>query len=183
MAQTLRDLFNMYGGKWYDIGTEMGYPGWFRSPHIDPIGQPVWSPMYGWQDAATIKKLKGDFSSLTPNWGRWEQYWQPKPQGTSDPELRSQYGGQNWMNYYKGDPYFNEYAAQNPWTNAWGGQSLWTGGGSGQPNKPETGVSQETPQYYNPPASTTPTDPYQPLTPEQQYQKTTRQRRNPWLNL
>ncbi len=53
MAQTLTDLFNMYGGKWYDLGRQEGYPGWFRSPGINPIGQAVWGPQDGWQNWQT----------------------------------------------------------------------------------------------------------------------------------
>jgi len=180
MAQTLRDLYNMYGGNWYDAGALAGYPGWFRTSGIDPIGQPVWNQQYGWQDMATLKKLGGDWSSLTPQWGRWEQYWQPKPQGTSDPELRRTYG-KDWMSHYAGDPYFNQYAASNPWLNEWGGQSLWAGGGSGynpnQPAPPEEPIDR---------TAIPPTD-YTPYTPpeygaptEKDYR---RRRQNPWLNL
>lgn len=115
---TLTDLFNQYGGKWYDFGRKAGQPGWFRSPQIDPMGRPVWSPEYGWQDWDVIGKLGGDYSSLTPRFGDWEQYFTPKPAGTSDPELRAKYG-QNWQMYLPGaeqqiasSPNYQDYLKQ-----------------------------------------------------------------------
>jgi len=115
MGETLRDLQNMYGGRWYDFGATAGQPGWWRAPRIDPIGMPVWNPQYGWQDWRDIKKLNGDYSGLTPRFGGWEQYWQPKPTGTSDPELRAMYGSE-WQSYLPGaEQQIKDYMASNPW--------------------------------------------------------------------
>ena len=57
MPQTLDDLRNQFGGRWYDFGASeqrkgaQGAPGWWRAPRIDPrMAEAVWNPQYGWQD-------------------------------------------------------------------------------------------------------------------------------------
>jgi hypothetical protein len=97
----LTDMINQYGGKWYDFGRQAGMPGWFRTPGIDMVGRPVWSPEYGWQSWNRIRNLGGDYSGLTGQFGDVSQYFQAKPVGTSDPELRARFG-QNWQQYIPG---------------------------------------------------------------------------------
>ena len=111
---TQQGVQKKYGGKWRDVG-DWGGTTWSRAPRLDPIGQLVWSDQYGWQDAGQMKRMAkrgGDFSGLTKQMDPdFLKYFMAKPEGTSDPELRAQYG-QDWMGHFAGSDFFENYAQQ-----------------------------------------------------------------------
>lgn len=100
--RTLQDLRDFYGGRWYNFGQKAGVEGdWFRAPRIDPVQRVVWNPQLGWQSWDKVRRLKGDYSGLTPQFGDVWDYFQRKATGTSDPELRAKYGSA-WQQYLPG---------------------------------------------------------------------------------
>jgi len=134
---TLQDVQNKYGGNWRNI--DLGGGDWYRAARLDPIAQLVWSPQYGWQDAGQVKRMLkrgGSLSDLTPQMDLdYLNYYMAKPEGTSDPELRAQYG-KDWMDYFAGSDFFKQYAqhqAQNydrshPYWSMYGPNSGWNWG-------------------------------------------------------
>ena len=117
---TQADVQKKYGGKWRDVG-DWGGENWSRAPRLDPMAQLVWNDKYGWQDAGQMKRMakKGeDFSTLKAQMDPdFLKYYMAKPEGTSDPELRAQYG-KDWMQHFAGSDFFKQYAQnqlqQNP---------------------------------------------------------------------
>lgn len=93
MGQTLQQLREQYGGRWYDFGKSeqragaQGAEGWFRAPRIDPMAEAVWHPRYGWQRWKDVKG--GNYGGLTPQFGDPYEIFGRKPVGTSDPEMRA----------------------------------------------------------------------------------------------
>ena len=73
MPQTLQDLQQQFGGRWYDFGASeqrhgaQGPGGWMRAPRIDPMAEAVWHPQYGWQRWKDVKG--GDYGGLTQQFG------------------------------------------------------------------------------------------------------------------
>ena len=134
---TQQDVQKKYGGKWRDVG-DWGDTTWSRAPRLDPIGQLVWSDQYGWQDAGQMKRMAkrgGDFSGLTKQMDPdFLKYFMAKPEGTSDPELRAQYG-QDWGSHFAGSDFFKNYAQQqlaanpnSPYASMYGPNSGWNWG-------------------------------------------------------
>ena len=98
MPQTLEDLRQQFGGKWYDFGkaynrapNRSGAPeGWMRAPRIDPMAEAVWHPQYGWQRWKDIKRSGGDYSGLTAQFGDPYEIFGMKYAG--DPEATKKHG-------------------------------------------------------------------------------------------